>query len=68
MSDGRNLPVLLTTEELAAMLRVSARTIEDWRLDRKGPHFIKMGIGKTARILYPLKEVEIWMQQRLRKF
>lgn len=49
------------------MLRVSARTVEDWRLDRKGPHFIKMGIGKTARILYPLKEVEIWMQQRLRK-
>jgi len=67
MSDGKNLPVLLTTEELAAMLRRSSRTVEDWRLDGKGPECIKLGIGQTARILYPLSEVEKWLATMQRK-
>lgn len=61
MSDERNLPIFLTTEELADMLRKSPRTIEDWRLDGKGPDYIKLGLGQTARIIYPMKNVETWL-------
>lgn len=37
------VPVLMTTAEAAAFLRVSSRTLEDWRLRGGGPRFRKMG-------------------------
>ncbi|MBS0251079.1 MAG: helix-turn-helix domain-containing protein [Proteobacteria bacterium] len=67
MTDGKDLPVFLTTEELAAMLKKKPRTIEDWRLDGKGPEYIKLGVGTTARVLYPLSEVNKWLTSLLKK-
>lgn len=51
----------LTTEELALRLGRSPRTVEDWRLDRKGPPYIR--VGGTVR--YRLADIEAWEKSRL---
>jgi DNA-binding transcriptional regulator YiaG len=50
----------LTTEELAARLRRSPRTLERWRHDGKGPRSLP-GIP----VVYPVAEVEAWEQRQL---
>jgi hypothetical protein len=49
----------LTTEELADRLRLSPRTIEDWRLDGKGPRYL------PDPVRYRLSDVEAWEESRL---
>lgn len=44
----------LTTEGLAKRLNLSVRTVEDWRLDRKGPPYL------DDPVRYPLAWVEEW--------
>lgn len=40
--------IYYTTKEVAAMLKISPRTLENWRNLRQGPAFVKFG----ARVLY----------------
>ena len=50
--------LFLTTEEVSQRYRgmVSVGTLENWRAQKIGPSFIK--IGKA--VLYPLAELEAW--------
>lgn len=50
---------LLTTEELAEIVKVSPATIRDWRKKGTGPHALK--IGHAVR--YPRREVLAWIAQ-----
>lgn len=50
------LPVILTQDELATLLKVPARTLEDWRLTRSGPPYRKIG----RHVRYELTEVMDW--------
>ncbi len=54
-------PVYLTTAELAARLRTTVSVLYEWRCAGKGPRAIKPG----TRILYPVAEVERWVQEQL---
>ncbi len=42
---------LLTPLEVAALLKVKPRTLEDWRLGRSGPHlpFVRFEDSRTVR-------------------
>jgi Helix-turn-helix domain len=51
----------LTTEELATRLKLSPRTIEDWRLDGRGPKHL------PDPVRYRLADVEAWEESRLVK-
>lgn len=46
----------LTTEELAERLGIEPRTADDWRVDGRGPKFIRF--GRTVR--YRVADVEAW--------
>ena len=46
----------LTTEEVAARLRLKVKTLEGWRNRRKGPPYQKFG----KRVLYPLDRLIEW--------
>lgn len=50
----------LTPEELSARTRIALGTLANWRNQRRGPAFLKLG----ARVLYPLAEVEQWEKAR----
>jgi excisionase family DNA binding protein len=54
--------LFLTTEEVAARLRVNPCTIRRWRLDDVGPRFLK--VGNIYR--YPAEELEAWIAESVR--
>lgn len=55
-------PVLYTTEQAAAWLGLSARTLEKYRMEGKGPRFCK--IGRWVRYLE--SDLEDWLVERMR--
>lgn len=55
------LPVLITTREVAERLRVSVRTVEDWRRHGRGPAYITLA-PKAVR--YDLAVVEQYIADR----
>lgn len=49
---------LLTEPEVADRLRVSLACLRRWRLERRGPRFVKMG----SRVRYPAQELDSWIE------
>ena len=52
---------LLTTEEVAALLKIAPATLVDWRHNQRGPKYYKMG----REVRYKLDDVFEWQQQAL---
>jgi excisionase family DNA binding protein len=52
---------LLTTEEVAALLKVAPATLVDWRHDQRGPRYYKMG----REVRYKIEDVLDWERQAL---
>ena len=48
---------LLTEEEVAEQLHVSVASLKRWRLERRGPQFIKVG----SLVRYRPEELETWL-------
>jgi hypothetical protein len=53
-----SLPVILTQDDVATLLKVPPRTLEDWRLTRSGPPYRKIG----RHVRYELTEVMDWFR------
>lgn len=49
---------LLTEPEVAERLRVSLACLRRWRLERRGPRFLKLG----SRVRYPAEELDRWLE------
>lgn len=54
---------LLTTPEAAETLRLSARTLIRWRVERKGPPIVRAG----RRIMYRASDLDAWLQRHTHK-
>lgn len=54
------LPRFLTQQEVAGVLQVPERTVEDWRLTGNGPPFMKLG----RHVRYDLSELVAWARER----
>jgi len=53
----------LNQSELAKRWSLSARTLERWRWQKKGPPFLKVG----GRVVYRLEDVESYEATQLRQ-
>jgi excisionase family DNA binding protein len=51
-------PVFLTAREVAELLRLPLRTVEDWRLTRTGPPYVKLG----RHVRYDRDELHEWIR------
>lgn len=51
---------LLTEKQLAPILGLSVHTIRKMRYERRGPPFVRLGLGAKAKVRYNLKEVKKW--------
>ncbi|MBL5973050.1 MAG: DNA-binding protein [Candidatus Leucobacter sulfamidivorax] len=60
--DTRDEPLIMTGEQVAELLQVSPRTIEEWRQTNGGPPFRR--VGRHVRYLRP--EVLAWFQELVR--
>lgn len=52
---------ILTTAEAAAYLKVAPGTIENWRVRKVGPPYLRLN-GRTVR--YRQDELEEWVRQQ----
>ncbi|SEN17994.1 Helix-turn-helix domain-containing protein [Cryobacterium luteum] len=52
-------PTFLTQRELAELLRMPERTLEDWRLTQTGPPYIKLG----RLVRYDVRDVLTWVHE-----
>jgi len=50
----------LTTVEAAAYLGLSDKSLEHWRLNRKGPPYIKAG----GAVRYDIRKLDRWLESR----
>lgn len=55
------LVVILSCAEAAGMLRISTRTLENMRLENRGPPFLRFGRGKVSKVVYRLSDIEGWL-------
>lgn len=58
---------ILTTEEAARLLKVSARTLERWRLRRRIPYVEYPRQGAWAPIRFRRADILEWLRQHLVK-
>ena len=57
------LPVLLTETEAAKLIGFSIRTVQKWRMQGRGPKFVKVS---SRAIRYRREDVDAWIESRLR--
>ena len=50
--------IFLTELEVADRLRVSLACLRRWRLERRGPRFVKVG----SLVRYPAAELDRWIE------
>jgi excisionase family DNA binding protein len=51
------MQIFLTEKDLAKQINVSLATLRRWRLERRGPRFVKVG----ALVRYRPEDLEQWM-------
>src|ERR1700731_4549256 len=54
---------LLTSRELALRLRVSEKTLANWRVQGRGPRYAKIG----SCVRYPAAAVDEWVESNIRR-
>jgi len=54
------IPELLTTEEVAALLRRPPSTLRQWRADHRGPVSFKL----HGCVVYDRSEIERWVEEQ----
>lgn len=56
---------LLTPEEVADMLRISTRTLADWRLPGRGPEDTPLPLRVGSRVAYSLDDVNAYLSRQV---
>ena len=64
MDQPKERMTLFSTAEAAKYLRLSPRTLEDFRVKGGGPVFIRNGVGKRAPVFYDLEDLNAWLRSR----
>lgn len=55
----------LTEKQVAARLKVSVRTLQNWRWLDIGPAYFKLTPGRGGRVRYRSQDVASWEQQKV---
>lgn len=53
---------LISQHQAAAFLGISHKTLVNWRFQSRGPAYVKLGKGKTAKIAYLQEDLEKFVQ------
>lgn len=59
--------MFLTSVQVADMLKVTPRTMENMRLENRGPRYIRLGREGVAKVVYDLRDVEAWLNKFVSK-
>jgi len=53
----------LKSSEVAKRLQIKEGTLRTWRMEQRGPAYIKLGQAKSSAVRYRLEDVELWEKQ-----
>lgn len=56
--------VLVSSTEAAQMLGISPRTLANWRVQGRGPAYVRLGKSRSP-ILYRVSDIDAWLESRL---
>lgn len=54
----------LDEEQLSALIRVSMKTLQRWRIEGIGPRWRKYGTARTSAVRYDERDVAAWLDSR----
>lgn len=57
---------ILTPTQLAARWGMSIGTLQNWRVQKRGPAYIKLGSGRAAKVVYRVADIEAFENQNQR--
>lgn len=66
-STMQDFPELMDTEQAAAYLGLSPRTLRQWRYEGRGPAYIKGAGGTNTSVRYLKADLDQWRQVRERR-
>jgi hypothetical protein len=52
--------MMLKPSEVAKRLQIKEGTLRTWRMEKRGPAYIKLGQSKNSAVRYRLEDVEAW--------
>lgn len=58
---------LITPQQLADRWQMSVGTLTNWRVKKQGPTYVKLGDGKSCRIMYRLADIDAFEQSHVVK-
>jgi len=53
----------MTPAQLAKYLSLDEGTLQNWRVKRQGPPWVKLGLGRNAKVAYRVADVEAWISE-----
>lgn len=56
---------LMHPRDVAKRYKMTPESLSNWRREGKGPPFVKLGTGKSPRVMYRVKDVAEWEKQNL---
>ena len=54
----------LSRKEAASLLCIASETLAKWATLKRGPRYIKMGNGRSCRVLYPLRDLQEFLSSQ----
>ena len=66
--NSNNIPfedhAVVGSAEAAQMLGISPRTLANWRVQGRGPAYVRLGKSRSP-VLYRVGDIESWLESRL---
>jgi predicted DNA-binding transcriptional regulator AlpA len=56
---GNGVPILIDERQLEQLYNIRRKTAQRWRLEGRGPRFLKL----EGLVRYRLSDIEIWIEQ-----
>ena len=53
----------VSSPKAAAIISVKPAVLRKWRMEGKGPRYIRLGKGKKARVIYSVDEINRWLAE-----
>lgn len=57
---------LLTPVDVSARWRISVKTLANWRTQKKGPKYVKLGGQRNQRVFYRVEDILDYEQRHIR--
>jgi len=59
------MQTLISSKQAAAALGIQLQTLQCWRMQGKGPRYVRLGDNRLGRVAYRPQDVSAWIEEHL---